>query len=630
MRAAFFFTAPQWEGVYFYVKMASTDETAILLYVLDELPNFVVICCYAVVVLWWARNYHEAEDSLGVFRGRVRPGVMVGMLLLFVMQVVVWAGYAASGQAKDTAGWSIYGAATSATAFFLMGVLFAAYGRLLARTLAMTPFALAIRRRKTQETRITAALCAVGFVIRALAVAIAAAASADDWLGFDTVFTGWDAGLFAAYYLLLEVVPAVALLRHQGSVPPIAPGGGRLGRCLYTRCPRRLVACSGLQVPGRPAKRAAPEGSAEGGGVLGACWGQRLSLGDAMERVCCHSCSARTGEEDNGSPDAAHARANLAFGGDAKGSTVPPVALGYQSADRAATPRATGKQEWQREAPCGRLGECAALTPEGRKVAAPRGWGCCCSVLDEDEDEDEEREEGTALLEAGLAGAAKAGYGAASLDRRDEDLAIGGGQTAYESLAGPEQQTPTAKRRSAVTFLRQGNDPEYVCDWSLVRASLCAVADCVAFYALDAAADNDAAVMAAERRRRPLRRRKRRLRHAGLRGGCTCCGGVCCLPVIVAEPQIPRARPSATLTALLPSTGERDRRVSGGSVTSMASFLDSMDTSTAMHSLNRSATCPKPAPKPPKRAATRTTSIGAMETTKGLVNGWRREQLEPG
>jgi hypothetical protein len=237
VRCAFFFAAPRWEGAYFYIKMAATDEGSFVLYVLDEFPNYIVLASYVIMAFWWADIYHFAEESRGYFRGRIRPLVMLVLLLLFLLQLCVWIGFEATGGSYFQDGWSLLGASASAASFVTASVLYCVYGPRLASTLSRTAFSLGLRQRKILETRLTAALCAVCFALRAVALVVAAVASVNRWPGFDDVFSSGDAALFSVYYLLLEVCPAAVLLHHHGSIPPPQPGGGRLGRIALRLCP---------------------------------------------------------------------------------------------------------------------------------------------------------------------------------------------------------------------------------------------------------------------------------------------------------------------------------------------------------------------------------------------------------
>ena len=103
LRCLFFSLVPVWDGVYFYVRMTSDAPVDTGLYVLEELPTLLLLTMFSQQLLVWARSYHMATNTVALYTGRVVRAVWAANAAAYAFQVLVWALYDRTSQARPGA-----------------------------------------------------------------------------------------------------------------------------------------------------------------------------------------------------------------------------------------------------------------------------------------------------------------------------------------------------------------------------------------------------------------------------------------------------------------------------------------------------------------------------------------------
>ena len=194
-RAAFFCVVPGWGASLFYTTLSGGIRKAWLV-VLNELPSLLIISTFSMQLLMWADSYHSGAHSLQTFKWRVRPTILGINAALYVIQVrrplarrleyrpvphplnsqiAVWAGYE-STETYLALELSVACAALHATVFVILAAFLGCYARLIITQHGRTAgIPLRVRQRQTCTIAGASTPISIAFVVRAIAILIAAA-----------------------------------------------------------------------------------------------------------------------------------------------------------------------------------------------------------------------------------------------------------------------------------------------------------------------------------------------------------------------------------------------------------------------------------------------------------------------
>ncbi len=143
VRAAYFLAYPEWSALYFYARMSSNDT---VVYVLNQTPDLIIVSAYSLHLQTWCVCYvfmarfafgmssclpsatsalvfrssptraallcvrrvdivMTANDTRKVFTSVIRPLIWVCNVLLYAVQVVVWALYKRAWKRRTCRAW---------------------------------------------------------------------------------------------------------------------------------------------------------------------------------------------------------------------------------------------------------------------------------------------------------------------------------------------------------------------------------------------------------------------------------------------------------------------------------------------------------------------------------------------
>ena len=235
LRCLFFGLVPIWDGVYFYVRMTSDAPVDTSLYVMEELPTLLLLTMFSQQLLVWARSYHMATNTVAAYTGRVVPAVWLANGAAYAFQVIVWALYDHTSQARagapsvDSDAWSLLSAVVHAVEFFAIAAALTAYGVGVHRTVHAAPVSLQMRAKQMRAIVLVTATCTAAFLIRSGALVAASYAAFTNAGGFDNSLTVGDLAGSALFFVATELLPLAIVLRNNGRIPGANRRGGAAG-----------------------------------------------------------------------------------------------------------------------------------------------------------------------------------------------------------------------------------------------------------------------------------------------------------------------------------------------------------------------------------------------------------------
>jgi hypothetical protein len=215
----FFFVVPEWDGVYFYVRMTSSSPIDTGYYVLEELPTLLLTTLYCQQLLVWAQSYHTATKSIGTYNTTVVRSIWAFNVFAYGTQVLIWVLYDRTQGAIDSDAWSLTASALHAVYFFIIAAALTGYGLGVRRSVRTAPVGLQVRVRQMRAVLVVTATCSFAFLARSTALIAASYEAYTDADGFDEKLTPGDVAGSALFFLLTELLPLVTILRHNSSVP---------------------------------------------------------------------------------------------------------------------------------------------------------------------------------------------------------------------------------------------------------------------------------------------------------------------------------------------------------------------------------------------------------------------------
>jgi hypothetical protein len=212
-RVVFFFLAPDWEGVYFYIQLDSDNRDAAseILHVLMEAPSLVYIALFSQQVLVWAEAYFVGRNEMGLYNSHAWPAVVCANVLVVLVQVTLWL-VNATYPRSDPRALSLTTAVLNAVVFSSVTVVMTVLGVALNRSVASAPLDLLQRSASVRSVTTLNVICGVAFVLRAVALAIIAYVAFIDLGGFDDKADPEDTALDAFFFVATELVPLAAIL----------------------------------------------------------------------------------------------------------------------------------------------------------------------------------------------------------------------------------------------------------------------------------------------------------------------------------------------------------------------------------------------------------------------------------
>ncbi len=245
MRCVFFSIVPQWDGVYFYVRMTSDKPVDTVLYVLEEFPTLLLITLYSQQLLVWARSYHIATNTSATYQGPVLYSIWFLNGFAYTMQILIWSLYDRTSSTKaqiltiDSDAWSLISSALHAFEFFVIAICLCAYGLGVHRTINAAPVSLQMRSKNMRSIVLVTSVCTAAFLIRSGALISASFAAWTNADGFDNKLTIGDVISSALFFILTEFVPVAIILYNNSKVagsnrrsgtPSGGGAGGKNGR----------------------------------------------------------------------------------------------------------------------------------------------------------------------------------------------------------------------------------------------------------------------------------------------------------------------------------------------------------------------------------------------------------------
>jgi hypothetical protein len=225
VRCAFFAVVPTWDGVYFYVRMTSSDPVDTGYYVLEEVPTLLLLTLYSQQLLVWAQSYHTATNTIDTFTRVVVRAVWAFNAVVYVSQALIWGLYDHTAGAIDGDAWSLTAAVLHTSAFLTVAVALLGYGMGVRRSVRSVPVGLQLRVRQMRAILCVTLTCSLAFLARCVALVVASYAGYTDADGFDESLTAGDVAGSVLFFLITELVPLAVVLRYNGTVP-----GSRLSR----------------------------------------------------------------------------------------------------------------------------------------------------------------------------------------------------------------------------------------------------------------------------------------------------------------------------------------------------------------------------------------------------------------
>ena len=241
----FFSIVPQWDGVYFYVRMTSDKPVDTVLYVLEEFPTLLLITLYSQQLLVWARSYHIATNTSATYQGPVLYSIWFLNGFAYTMQILIWSLYDRTSSTKaqiltiDSDAWSLISSALHAFEFFVIAIGLCAYGLGVHRTINAAPVSLQMRSKNMRSIVLVTSVCTAAFLIRSGALISASFAAWTNADGFDNKLTIGDVISSALFFILTEFVPVAIILYNNSKVagsnrrsgtPSGGGAGGKNGR----------------------------------------------------------------------------------------------------------------------------------------------------------------------------------------------------------------------------------------------------------------------------------------------------------------------------------------------------------------------------------------------------------------
>lgn len=198
--------------------MSSSDTYQTGLYILEEIPTLFIISLHSEQLLKWGTSYFTAGGKVDEYKHFMHR-VIIGNVLLYVSQVVIWVAYDRTQKIIDTDIWSLVAAVIHMLAVFVVAVQLVRYGVRLRRTVQSVPTNLAMRMKQMRTVTAVVAVCTVAFIIRTVALMAASWATFTDVGGFDEQSTGADTAMTILFFLVTEFIPLVMLLWQYGASP---------------------------------------------------------------------------------------------------------------------------------------------------------------------------------------------------------------------------------------------------------------------------------------------------------------------------------------------------------------------------------------------------------------------------
>ncbi len=217
-RVAFFAAVPQWSGVYFYVRMTSSNVYQTGLYVLEEVPTLLLVTLHSQQLLAWADSYSTAMGTPAAYGGVLRR-VYAGNGLLYVAQIVIWVAYDRTQAVLDTDYWSLIAAVLHLLAVLVVAAGLIRYGRLVRSAVQVVPTSLQLRMRQVRNVDIMVTVCSVAFTVRCVALVGASWATFTDATGFADSETGADVAMTALFFVTTELGPLCLILWYHSARP---------------------------------------------------------------------------------------------------------------------------------------------------------------------------------------------------------------------------------------------------------------------------------------------------------------------------------------------------------------------------------------------------------------------------
>lgn len=284
VRCAFFAVVPTWDGVYFYVRMTSSDPVDTGYYVLEEVPTLLLLTLYSQQLLVWAQSYHTATNTIDTFTRVVVRAVWAFNAVVYVSQALIWGLYDHTAGAIDGDAWSLTAAVLHTAAFLTVAVALLGYGLGVRRSVRSVPVGLQLRVRQMRAILCVTLTCSLAFLTRCVALVVASYAGYTDAEGFDESLTAGDVAGSVLFFLITELVPLAVVLRYNGTVPGSRlsrkGGSGTFGSSGALRAVRSpstgSLASPTVGSPGgsgRSTSRGAAEGAAAGGAAAGGAEG---------------------------------------------------------------------------------------------------------------------------------------------------------------------------------------------------------------------------------------------------------------------------------------------------------------------------------------------------------------------
>ena len=224
MRCVFFSIVPQWDGVYFYVRMTSDKPVDTVLYVLEEFPTLLLITLYSQQLLVWARSYHIATNTSATYQGPVLYSIWFLNGFAYIFQILIWSLYDRTSSTKaqlltiDSDAWSLISSALHAFEFFVIAISLCAYGLGVHRTINAAPVSLQMRSKNMRSIVLVTSVCTAAFLIRSGALISASFAAWTNTNGFDDKLTLGDVVSSALFFILTEFVPVAIILYNNSKV----------------------------------------------------------------------------------------------------------------------------------------------------------------------------------------------------------------------------------------------------------------------------------------------------------------------------------------------------------------------------------------------------------------------------
>ncbi len=207
---------PQWDGVYFYVRMTGTTATDTELYVLEEAPTLLFLTLYSHQLLIWAKSYHTTVGSLHTYEGPVRWTIVIFNVFAYCADLLIWILYDRTQGAVSADAWSLCSAVLQSIYFILVAIAMCVYGVLVRNTLQSVPIGLHIRLRQMRQVAWVTGACTLAFLIRSIAIVSASYAGFVNLGGFDDSITTTDVSATVVFFMATEVLPLVVVLRFNG------------------------------------------------------------------------------------------------------------------------------------------------------------------------------------------------------------------------------------------------------------------------------------------------------------------------------------------------------------------------------------------------------------------------------